>query len=116
MTAVECERPPFVPVIVSVYPPRDTCFLVSIANVEEPEFTIDEGVNFAVASFGTPRTENVVVPENPGPPVTVTKYVAMPLRVMVADGGVAAIAKSPVMTSVTFTLRARMPEVPEIVS
>ena len=48
--------------------PRGACFFVSTESVDDPEFTIDAGLNFAVVTFGSPVTDKVVVPENPVPP------------------------------------------------
>ena len=104
VTVVECVRLPLVPMMVRVYVPRATCFFVSTVNVEFPELTIEDGVNFTDADLGAPLADSVVVPEKPGPAVILTVYDATPFRATVTDEGVAAIEKSPVTTSVTFTL------------
>jgi hypothetical protein len=72
VTLTEWVRPPPVPVIVSVRVRRCTFGSVSIVNTDDPEFTIDAGLNVAVARPGTPATERFTVPENPAPAVIVT--------------------------------------------
>ena len=72
VTFAEWVRPPPVPVIVSVRVRFCTFGSVSIVSTDVPEFTIDAGLNVAVARGGAPLTERFTVPENPCPAVIVT--------------------------------------------
>ena len=116
MTFTERTKPPLVPVMVSVRVRLCTFRSVSIVSTEVPEFTIDVGFNVAVARGGTPLTDRPTVPVNPCPAAIVTVYVATPSLAIVWLAGVAEMEKSPLTTSVTFTVRVSGPLVPWIVS
>jgi hypothetical protein len=116
VTFTERTRPPLVPVMVSVRVRLCTFRSVSIVSTEVPEFMTEVGFNVVVARGGAPLTDRATVPENPCPAAIVTVYVATPPLVIVWLAGVAEIEKSPLTTSVTFTVRVSGPLVPRIVS
>src|SRR5688572_22470542 len=107
----EWDRPPPVPVIVSVRVRLATFGSVSIVSTELPEFTIDAGLKATVARPGAPLTDRFTVPTNPCA-VIVTVYVATAPRVIVRLVGVTDIVKSPFTTSATVAVRTRGPLVP----
>jgi hypothetical protein len=106
---------PLVPVMVNVRVRFWTFDCVATVSTDVPEFTIEAGEKLAVPRGGAPVTERFTVPENPGPAVIVTVYVAVPPLVIVLLAGVTAIEKSPPTTSVTFTVCATGPLAPLIV-
>lgn len=116
VTFTEWTRPPLVPVMVTVRVRLCTLESVSIVSTEVPAFTIEVGLNVVVARGGAPLTDRATVPENPCPAVIVTVYVATPPLEIVRLAGVAEMEKSPLTTSVTFTVRTSGPLVARIVS
>ena len=72
VTFVEWTRLPLVPVTMMRYVPRAAAFLESSVKVDEPAFTIEDGLNLAVTFFGKPLADSATVPLNPLPAGMVT--------------------------------------------
>jgi len=68
------ERPPLVPVTVSVRAPRVVFELVDTVSVE-PAPVVELGLNDALERFGSPLTLNATEPVNPPVRFTATEYV-----------------------------------------
>ena len=72
VTLAECDRPPLVPVRVSVKVPIVVAALVVMLSVEEPEPLIEAGAKPADAPEGRPFALNDTVPVNPFSAATFT--------------------------------------------
>jgi hypothetical protein len=113
---VECTRLPLVPLTMTRYEPAATFFLLSSVSTDVPDVTTELGLNLALTALGRPLAERVTVPVKPASAAIVTLYVAFAPRRIVTLDGAAEIEKSPLTTSVTFTVWLTDPLAPLIAS